>query len=86
LVLMDFPELIVDRYKVRNLEFAAPHFASLEPTYLDELKGKLVRAGARLVNISVDIPELQQGGGLSDPNAEVRESAITASKKWIDIG
>src|SRR5439155_2889482 len=49
LVLMDFPEMIADRYKVHNLEFVAPHFASTEPTYLQELKGKLLRAQPRLV-------------------------------------
>jgi len=28
--LLDFPEMIADRYKVHNLEFCAPHFASTE--------------------------------------------------------
>ena len=32
LVLLDFPEMIADRYEVHNLEFVAPHFASKEPT------------------------------------------------------
>ena len=85
LVLMDFPEMIADRYKVHNLEFVAPHFASLESTYIQEVKGKLLRAHSHLVNIPVDIEEIGHAGGLSDPNPEVRENAIVASKKWIDI-
>jgi sugar phosphate isomerase/epimerase len=85
IVLMDFPEMIADRYKVHNLEFVAPHFASLEPMYIEELKGKLLRAHSRLVNIPVDIEEISQAGGLSDPDPQIRENAITASKKWIDV-
>lgn len=85
LVLMDFPEMIADRYQVHNLEFTAPHFASLEPMYLEELKGKLLRARSRLINIPVDIEEISHEGGLSDPDPQVRESAINASRAWIDI-
>ena len=44
LALLDFPEMIADRYKVHNLEFCAPHFASTEKTYLLEVKSRLVRA------------------------------------------
>src|SRR3989442_7447749 len=85
LVLMDFPEMIADRYKVHNLEFVAPHFASTEPAYLQELKGKLLRAQSHLVNIPVDIEEIWNAGGLSDPEPKIRETAISASMKWIDI-
>src|SRR5438094_2408497 len=85
LVLMDFPEMIADRYKVHSLEFVAPHFASTEPTYLQELKGKLLKAQSHLVNIPVDIEEIWNAGRLSDPEPRVRETAINASMKWIDI-
>lgn len=85
LVLLDFPEMIVDRYKVHNFEFVAPHFASTDPTYLKELKSRLVRTHSRLVNIPVDIDEIDMEGGLSDPDEEVRDRVIAASKRWIDI-
>ena len=85
LVLMDFPEMIADRFQVHNLEFTAPHFASLEPLYLEELKGKLMRARSRLINIPVDVEEIWHEGGLSDPDPQVRLSAISASRKWIDV-
>jgi sugar phosphate isomerase/epimerase len=86
LTLLDFPEMIADRYKVHNLEFVAPHFASTEPTYLRELKAKLVRAYSYLVNIPLDIEEVSNAGGLSDPDEEIRARAISAVEKWIDIG
>jgi sugar phosphate isomerase/epimerase len=85
LALLDFPEMIADRYKVHNLEFCAPHFASTERTYLQELKRRLVRARSHVVNMPVDIDELETGGGLSDPDKEVRDAAVNGSKKWIDV-
>ncbi len=85
LVLLDFPGMIASRYGVRNLEFVAPHFASTESTYLQVLKNKLRASGSRVINIPVDIPELSHEGGLSDPKPGVRQAAVEASKKWIDI-
>ena len=86
LALLDFPEMIVDRYKVHNFEFVAPHFGSTEPSYLAELEGRMRRTHSRLINIPVDIEEVWAGGGLSDPDKSVRARAVTAVKKWIDIG
>jgi hypothetical protein len=85
LVLLDFPEMIADRYQVHHLEMVAPHFASTEPAYLRELRSKLAAAHSRLVNIPVDIEELWREGGLSDPSGSVRNAAIAAAKKWIDV-
>jgi sugar phosphate isomerase/epimerase len=85
MALLDFPEMIADRYKVHNLEFVAPHFASVEPAYLQELKANLVRARSRLINIPVDIREIWRGGGLSDPDTAVRETVVAASQNWIDV-
>ena len=85
LALLDFPEMVADKYKVHHMEFCAPHFASTEPAYLQELKSRLVRVHSQVVNIPVDIKEIWTKGGLSDPDKSVRENAINASKKWIDI-
>jgi sugar phosphate isomerase/epimerase len=85
LALLEFPEMIADRYKVHNLEFCAPHFASTEKAYLQELKSSLVKAHSRLVNMPIDIQELSTGGGLSDPDKQVREAAVNGAKTWIDI-
>ena len=85
LALLDFPEMIADRYKVHNLEFCAPHFASTEKTYLQEVKGRLTRAHSRVVNMPVDIDELWSGGGLSDTDEKVRDAAVNGSKIWIDV-
>lgn len=83
--LREFPEMIADRYHVHQLEMVAPHFESTKLSYLRDVKGRLERARSHLVNIPVDIRELWTKGGLSDPDPKVRETAITACTKWIDI-
>jgi sugar phosphate isomerase/epimerase len=85
LALLDFPEMIADRYKVHNLEFCAPHFASTEKAYLQELKRRLLRAHSRVVNMPVDIEELRTGGGLSDTDAQVRDAAVSGAETWFDV-
>jgi hypothetical protein len=85
LALLEFPEMVADRYKVHNMEFCAPHFPSTEKTYLQELKSRLVRAYSRVVNMPVDIKELWTGGGLSDPDLAVRDAAVDGAKTWIDV-
>lgn len=86
LELREFPEMIADRYKVHHMEICAPHFASTEASYLSDLKARLQKTHSHVVNMPVDIPELWTDGGLSDSNPKVRERAVAACKKWIDIG
>lgn len=85
LALLDFPEMIADRYQVHNLEFATPHFPSFELTYLQELSSSLTRAHSKLINIPVDLREMEEAGGLSDPDLTVRNEALTTARSWIDI-
>jgi sugar phosphate isomerase/epimerase len=80
----DFPVMIADHYHVHEMEIVAPHI-SMQPSYIRDLKTRLERAHSHLVNIPVDIQELDQGGGLSDPDAKLRERIIAACTKWIDI-
>lgn len=83
--LREFPEMIADRYQVHQLEMVAPHFESTKLSYVREVKARLARAHSHLVNIPVDIHELEIKGGLSDPDPKIRETAITACAKWMDI-
>jgi L-ribulose-5-phosphate 3-epimerase len=83
--LRDFPAVIADRYHVHQLEMVAPHFESTKLSYVREVKSRLDRAHSHLVNIPVDIHELGVKGGLSDPDPKIRETAISACTKWIDI-
>jgi hypothetical protein len=83
--LRDFPAMIADRYHVHQLEMVAPHFESTKLSYVREVKSRLERAHSHLVNIPVDIHELGIKGGLSDPDPKIRENAISACTKWMDI-
>ena len=47
LALLDFPEMIADRYQVHNLEFCAPHFASTEKRSEERRVGKECRSVCR---------------------------------------
>jgi sugar phosphate isomerase/epimerase len=85
LALLDFPEMIADRYQIHNLEFATPHFPSFELTYLQELKSSLTRAHSKLINVPVDLREMEEAGGLSNPDVAVRNDALTTARSWIDI-
>ena len=84
IALLDFPEIVRDRYLVSRVEFASPHFATNEPEYLFELRRKLSQARSRLVNISLRAPELDAGAGLSDRDPAIRGAAVLVVKKWID--
>lgn len=81
---LDFPEMIADRYGVHNLEIVAPHFASTVPSYIRDFKSRLERAHSRLINIPVDIGELWDQPALSGTDQE-RERAISLYSPWIDI-
>jgi sugar phosphate isomerase/epimerase len=80
----DFPAMIADHYHVHEMEIVAPHI-SMQPSYIRDLKARLESAHSHLVNIPVDIEELDQGGGLSDSDAKLRERIISACTKWIDV-
>ena len=79
--LIDFPEMIADRYGVHNLEIVAPHFGDTDPAALQQ---KLGRTKSRMVNIPVDIKELWETPSLSSPDDAVRNRAISLYSAWID--
>lgn len=82
---LDFPEMIADRYQVHNLEIILPHFASSEPSYVNEFKSRLKKAQSRLVNVPVDYDELWDKPALSSPDPKERDHAISLYIKGIDL-
>jgi sugar phosphate isomerase/epimerase len=78
---LDFPELIADRFGVHTLEIVAPHFGDADPA---ALQARLDRTKSRIVNIPVDIKELWETPSLSSPDAAVRNHAIALYSAWID--
>ena len=78
--LTDFPAMVVDRYKIHNVEILGQHMPSTTPAYLKELRAGVERAGSHVV-------DLPAGGDASlyDPDAKKRVAAIEDGKKWIDV-
>ncbi|HEX4021524.1 MAG TPA: TIM barrel protein [Acidobacteriaceae bacterium] len=83
--LLEFPEMIADRFHLHHLEILAGHFASTEPSYLKEVNIRLKRAHSSIVNLPLDIPGTSVGGGLSSPNATDREHVIALFRPWLDV-
>jgi hypothetical protein len=79
--LLDFPEMVADRYGVHNLEIVAPHFGDTDEAALHD---RLRRTKSRMVNIPVDIKELWETPSLSSPDPAVRNRAIELYSAWID--
>jgi sugar phosphate isomerase/epimerase len=80
MALKDFPAMVVDRYKIHNVEILGQHMPSTTPAYLKELRAGVERAGSHVV-------DLPAGGDASlyDPDAKKRVAAIEDGKKWIDV-
>ena len=85
LALLDLPEMIFDRYKIRHLELCASQFPSTEPAFVKELKYAMVHSLTSVVNLSVDIDQCGPDGAFSDPDREARLAALEAVKPWVDI-
>ncbi|HVX65732.1 MAG TPA: TIM barrel protein, partial [Bryobacteraceae bacterium] len=83
--ILDFPEMIADRYHIHNLEIVVPHFASTEPSYIREFRTRLEKAHSKLINIPVDIDWLWDKPGLSAADPKEREKAIAAYSPWIGL-
>jgi sugar phosphate isomerase/epimerase len=84
LQLMHFPEMIVDRYAIHNIELVSPHAASTRHSYFREFQECLDHAGARVVNIPIDYAELWEKPSLSAKDTAEREHAIALYSQWID--
>jgi sugar phosphate isomerase/epimerase len=78
--LKDFGAMVVKRFGLHNIEPLDQHFRSTETSYLHELREATEKAGARIINIAVDIRQ-----SYYDPATTQRQEAIDASRHWIDI-
>jgi len=83
--LRSFPELVADRYHVHNLELCSVHFESTDASYLRDLKERLSKAHARVINMPVDYPHDWDGKGLCDPDDKQWRWEIAERQKWIDV-
>src|SRR5208283_4108671 len=85
LALLDFPEMIIDRYRVHHFEFSSAHFPSTEPAYLREMKSVLRYTNSTVVSLSVDIDVCGPDGEFSNPDPFVCSAALGAVEEWVDV-
>ncbi len=81
LPLVDFPQMIVDRFGVHGVELLDEHFLSTDLAYLDKLRAAVAKCGSRIVNIPVG----RLGGSFYDADVEVRKRVVVAAKHWVDV-
>jgi sugar phosphate isomerase/epimerase len=83
--ILDFPEMIADRYHIHNVEVQSMYFASTERSYLLEFEKRLKRAKSRLIDIPLEFDnEPGPTPTISSADAKLREHAIDLSMQWID--
>jgi sugar phosphate isomerase/epimerase len=78
--LKEFPAMVVKRFGLHNIEPLDQHFRSTEMPYLQELREATEKAGARVVDIPVDLRT-----SFYDPDPAKRRTAVVNGKKWVDI-
>lgn len=80
MTLLKIPEYYVDRFGLHNVEYWSPHFESIQPSYLKELKASIKKTKSTLINIQFD--EKYQIGS---PDAAERKSSLELALKWVDV-
>jgi hypothetical protein len=78
--ILDFPDMIAERYGVHRVELQHSHFASTEPAYLEEYRARLKKAKSQMNQINVEFGALN----ISSPDPVLRLETIDLTKKWID--
>jgi hypothetical protein len=78
--ILDLPDMIAERYGVHHVELQHAHFASTEPGYLEEYKGRLKKAKSQMNQINVEFGTLN----ISSPDPVLRLETIDLTKKWVD--
>ncbi|MFL6351084.1 MAG: sugar phosphate isomerase/epimerase family protein [Bryobacteraceae bacterium] len=83
--ILDFPEMIADRYHIHNVEVQSMYFASTERSYLLEFENRLKRAKSRLIDIALEFDD-EPGATptISSPDPKLRQRALELSMQWID--
>jgi hypothetical protein len=80
--ILDFPDIMAQRYGIHNLEIQHNHFRSTEPDYLEEFRNRLKKAQSRMTQVVLEFGPLN----VSSADPIVRVETIDLTKRWIDLG
>src|SRR5215831_726432 len=78
--ILDLPDMVAERYGVHHVELQHAHFASTEPGYLEEYRGRLKKAKSQMNQINVEFGTLN----ISSLDPVVRLETIDLTKRWVD--
>jgi len=79
--LKNFAAHVAAKFNVHKIEPWSRIFPSTDPKYLEQFRRVVENAGSAVVDLAVD----EEFSQYSADGAE-RELALTASKKWVDVG
>jgi hypothetical protein len=84
--IMDFPEMLADRFHIHNVEVQQFHFLSLERSYFRKFLDRVKKAKSRMIDVPLELDEKGYSGTVSpcSPDPEIRARAIDLTKQWID--
>lgn len=82
--ILDYPEMIADRYGIHNVEVQSMYFPSTDSAYLREFATRLKRAKSRLVDICLEFDDERPSPTISATDPQLRQHAIDLSLQWID--
>src|ERR1043165_8733467 len=60
--IMDFPEMLADRYHIHNVEVQQIHFLSLEPSYYRKFLERVKKAKSRMIDMPLELDERGYSG------------------------
>jgi hypothetical protein len=84
--IMDFPEMLADRYGIHNVEVQQFHFLSLEPSYYRKFLERVKQAKSRMIDMPLELDDKGYSGTVSpcSPDPQIRARAVDLTKQWID--
>ena len=78
--IMDFAQMVADRFGVRRIELQHAHFLSTEAGYLKDLRGRVTKAKSEIVQINLDFG----ANTASTAGFSGRNQTIDLTKQWIE--
>jgi sugar phosphate isomerase/epimerase len=78
--ILDFADMVAQRYGIHNVEYQQTDFDSTEPAYFREFLGRVKKAKSRVIQVNLEFANLN----CSAKDPVIRQEAIDLTKSWID--
>jgi len=78
--IMDFADMVAQRYGVHRVEYQQTDFDSTEPAYFQEFRRRIRKARSQVNQINLEFANLN----ISARDPVIRLEAIVLTKSWID--